>query len=74
MLTVRQERVTGEGVGIPERELPAVQRLDEKPLPGVVFQNQVAEQVVVGVGDAEIASSCPVWLVEEQDVGGQESL
>ena len=45
-----QEGMTGEDGWIPERQLPATNRLDDEALPGVVLQNQVGDEVVLRKG------------------------
>lgn len=47
MLAGCQEGQAGEQVRVPEGDLPVVEGLDDEAFPGIVFQNEVAEQLVV---------------------------
>ena len=80
VLPIGQERVTGEDVRIPEWQFSVVDRLDQELLPGVVLQNQIGDQMVLGKGYSQgfgelsrAVSGCRlVWLEQEEVVGWQQ--
>ncbi len=47
MLPGCQERHPGKDVGIPQRQLAILDRLDDELLPDQVFENEVAEEFVM---------------------------
>lgn len=55
ILASGHEGGAGEEVGIPEGEFPLVPTLADKFFPGVVFEEEVAEEVVVGWGGGGIS-------------------
>ena len=71
MLPIGQERVTGEDVRIPEWQLPVVDRLDQELLPGIVLQNQIGDQVVLGKGYSYV-SGCRLVRFERKEVVGRQ--
>ena len=54
MLAVGQERMSGEKIGVPERKRAVLDTLDDKPLPDVIFQNQVGEEGVMRKAHAQL--------------------
>jgi hypothetical protein len=48
MLPSRQKGLPGQNVRVPQWQLPVAQRIHNKAFPGVIFQIEIAEQVVVG--------------------------
>ena len=72
MLAVGQERMTGEDVGIPKREGPALDRLYQEALPGIVLQDQVGEKVVVGLAHTQLSSGRPEGLELEERIRRQQ--
>ncbi len=69
-----QEGHAGEDIGIPEGELAGLDALHDEALPGVVLQDEVAEELVVGHGDAELVGEGAPGLEGEEVVGGQQRL
>ena len=61
---------------VPEGDLAGLDRLDNEKLPGVVLQDQIAQELVVGHGDAassdDIIGEGVPGLKGEQVVGGQQ--
>jgi hypothetical protein len=65
-------------MGVPKRNLAGFDRLNDEKLPGVILQDQVAQELVVGHGDAAISDGIigkrAPGLKGEQVIGRQEGL
>ncbi len=55
MLTVGQKRRSSKQVRVPERNLTVAKTIRDKPLPGVILNDEVADQAVVGEECVEFA-------------------
>jgi hypothetical protein len=51
-----------------------VEAVDEEALPGVVLQNQVPQQVVMGMRDAQIIRGGAIGLIREENVRRENRL
>jgi len=72
MLACRQKWQASEDVGIPERNLMSFDGLNDETLPDVILQDQVAQELVVGHGNAELIGKGAPGLKGEQVVGGEQ--
>lgn len=71
MLAGGEEWRAGEQIRIPQRQLAGLQRLHRVVLPLVVLQNQVVEQRVLRLRDAELRGRRAKRLILEEVVNGQ---
>ena len=53
MLAVRQKGRTGEQKGIPQRDFAAAKAGEHKAFPGVVLDDEVADEGIMGDGSVE---------------------
>ena len=74
MLASSQERQAGEQVRVPERDLPIVDGLDDKAFPDIVFQNEIAEQLIVRDAHPPLAGKGSPGLESEEVVHRQKGL
>ena len=72
VLGVSEKRHAGEKVGIPERELARLQAGPHEAFPGVVLQDEIAEQLVVGRLDPQLGGEAAPRLPGVEVVGGQQ--
>ncbi len=72
MLTIGQKWLTGKKKRVPEGELARLNGLDDKTLPGVILQDQIAQQRIVRLTDAQFLGCRKIRLKSKQIVDGQQ--
>ena len=73
MLARCQEGGSGEYVWIPERNLPITNRFIDELLPGIVFQNEIAQEGVLRLANVQLFGGAGPGLPLKKVIGRQHS-